>query len=68
MMRKKVKKLTVLAIFASVLKLGKGAKIASVNFKKETWGTNKFKGAKPYSVKQNEANVTFLNRGVKFDH
>ena len=47
--------------------LGKGAKIATVNLKMSTYDSSKFKGAKPYTVKQNGANVTFSNRGVKFD-
>ena len=32
-----------------------------------TYDSDKFKGAKPYTVKQNEANIVFSNRGVKFD-
>ena len=50
-----------------VLKLGEGAKLATVNFQMDNSGTRKLNEAKPCIVNQNEANVTFSTKGVKFD-
>ena len=47
--------------------MGKGAKLVTINLKMSTYDSDKFKGAKPYIVKQNGANVTFSNIGIKFD-
>ena len=46
MMRQKVKKINCVGHFCLVLKLGKGAKIATVNFKMRTFNSSKFKGGK----------------------
>ena len=34
-------------------KMGKSAKIATVNLKMDTYNSSKFKGVKPYTVNQN---------------
>ena len=44
---------------------GKGAKKATINSKIGNYNSGKFKGAKPYTVNQNEAKVTSLLGRVK---
>ena len=46
---------------------GKGAKIATVIFKMDNFGTRNFDGAKPDIINQNGTNLALLNIGVKFD-
>ena len=46
---------------------GEGAKIATVIFKMDNFGTRNFEGAKPYTINQNGANLVILKIGVKFD-
>ena len=47
--------------------LGEGAKIATVIFKMDNFGTRNFDGAKPDIINQNGTNLALLNIGVKFD-
>ena len=47
---------------------GEGAKIATVIFKMDNFGTRNFNGAKPDIINQNGTNLALLNIGVKFDH
>ena len=46
---------------------GEGAKIATVIFKMDNFGTRNFDGAKPDIINQNGTNLELLNIGVKFD-
>ena len=46
---------------------GEGAKIATVIFKMDNFGTRNFDGAKPDIINQNGTNLALLNIGVKFD-
>ena len=47
--------------------LGEWAKIATVIFKMDNFGTRNFNDAKPDIINQNGTNLTLLNIGVKFD-
>ena len=46
---------------------GEGAKIATVIFKMDNFGTRNFDGAKPDIINQNGTNLALLNISVKFD-
>ena len=37
--------------------VGEGAKLATVNFQMDNFGTRKLDGAKPYIINQNETNL-----------
>ena len=49
------------------LSLGEGAKIATVIFKMDNFGTRNFDGAKLDIINQNGTNIELLNISVKFD-
>ena len=42
--------------------MGKGAKLVTVNLKMSAYNSGKFKGAKPYTVKQNGVKSYIVNK------